>query len=142
MGYRSVVEAVFYTRKEEEYPLLKLYVEENFPKNEELRECLKPLIKEQVVGADGKVEFHQHVGCYGYHFICEDVKWYESYTFVQEFNEFVYKFLKLLAENERARPTWAYEFVRLGEETEDTEEERSDNADFILSVRREIELNI
>ena len=145
MGYRSVVEAVFYTRDKEQAPLLKLYVDENFPKNEELRECLKPLIKEQVVGADGKVEFHQHVGCYGYHFICEDVKWYESYTFVQEFNEFAHAFVAFSESKEGAdakQLSWAYEFVRLGEETEDTEEERSENADFILCVRREIELNI
>ena len=129
MGYRSVVEAVFYTRKQEEYPLLKLYVDENFPKcwRDEDIEYLKPI---------------KASNAWGYHFIADNIKWYESYPEIQEFNEFVYKFLKLLAEDERARPTWAYEFVRLGEEANDIEEERSDNADFILSVRREIELNI
>ena len=145
MGYRSVVEAVFYTRKKEEYPLLKLYVDENFPKNEELLECLKPLIKEEVAGADGKVEFHQHVGCYGYHFTADNVKWYESYPEIQEFTAFAEKFVEF-AESKENMPEkqlgWAYEFVRLGEETEDTEEERSNNADGILSVIREIELNI
>ena len=138
MGYRSVVEAVFYTRDKEQAPLLKLYVDENFPKNEELRECLK------VLGASGKVEFHSHVGCYGYHFICGDVKWYESYTFVQEFNEFAHAFVAFAESNEGAdakQLNWAYEFVRLGEEANDIEEERSENADFILSVRREIELS-
>jgi len=127
MGYRSVVEAVFYTRNEEEYPLLKLYVEENFPKfwQEEDIDCLKPIKANNV---------------WGCHFIADNVKWYESYPEIREFNEFVVKFNQLLTENERARPTWAYEFVRRGEETEDIEEERSENADFILSVRREIEL--
>jgi hypothetical protein len=125
MGYRSVVEAVFYTRKEEEDPLLKLYVEENFPKSEELREGLKPIKANNV---------------WGCHFIADNVKWYESYSEIQEFNEFVVKFNQLLMENERARPTWAYEFVRLGEQSDDVEEERSDNAEFILCVRREIEL--
>lgn len=132
MGYRSVVEAVFYTRDKEQWPLLKLYVDENFPKNEELRECLKPLIKEEF-------------GCYGYHFICGDVKWYESYTFVQEFNEFAHAFVAFSESKEGAdakQLSWAYEFVRLGEETDDTEEHRSDNADGILGVRREIEFNI
>ena len=126
MGYRSVVEAVFYTRDEEQAPLLKLYVDENFPRNEELRECLSPINAPKV---------------WGYHFICEDVKWYESYTFVKEYNEFVKKFHGLLIEHERTQPTWAYEFVRLGEQSDDIEEERSDNAEFILSVRREIELS-
>jgi len=125
MGYRSVVEAVFYTRNEEEYPLLKLYVDENFPKSEELREGLKPIKANNV---------------WGCRFIADNVKWYESYPEIQEFNEFVVKFNQLLMENERARPTWAYEFVRLGEQSDDVEEERSENADFILCVRREIEL--
>jgi hypothetical protein len=125
MGYRSVVDAVFYTRNEEEAPLLKLYVDENFPRNEELRECLTPIKAPKV---------------WGYHFIADNIKWYESYTFVKEFNEFVVKFNQLLTENERARPTWAFEFVRLGEDTSDIEEERSDNADFILSVSREVQL--
>jgi len=125
MGYRSVVEAVFYTRNEEELPILKLYVDENFPRNEELRECLSPIKAPRV---------------WGYHFICDDVKWYESYTFVKEFNEFVVKFNQLLMENERARPTWAFEFVRLGEDANDIEEERSENADGILYVSREIQL--
>lgn len=125
MGYRSTVEVVFYTRNEEEAPLLKLYVDENFPRNEELRECLTPINAPRV---------------WGYHFIADNIKWYESYTFVQEFNEFVVKFNQLLTENERARPTWAFEFVRLGEDTSDIEEERSDNADFILSVSREVQL--
>ena len=127
MGYRSVVEAVFYTRNEEEYPLLKLYVEENFPKfwQEEDIDCLKPIKANNV---------------WGCHFIADNVKWYESYPEIREFNEFVVKFNQLLTENERARPTWAYEFVRLGEQSDDVEEERSDNAEFILCVRREIEL--
>ena len=130
MGYRSVVEAVFYTREKGQAPLLKLYVDENFPKNEELRECLTPI---------------KANNAWGYHFMCDDVKWYESYTFVQEFNEFAEKFV-VFSESKEGMPekqlSWAYEFVRLGEEANDIEEERSDNADFILSVRREIELNI
>ena len=127
MGYRSVVEAVFYTRNEEEYPLLKLYVEENFPKfwKDEDIDCLTPIKANNV---------------WGCHFIADNVKWYESYPEIREFNEFVVKFNQLLTENERARPTWAYEFVRIGEDTSDIEEERSDNADFILSVCREIQL--
>jgi hypothetical protein len=100
-------------------------VDENFPKSEELREGLKPIKANNV---------------WGCHFIADNVKWYESYPEIQEFNEFVVKFNQLLMENERARPSWAYEFVRLGEQSDDVEEERSDNAEFILCVRREIEL--
>ena len=129
MGYRSVVEAVFYTREKEQAPLLKLYVDENFPKNEELRECLTPI---------------KASNAWGYQFICEDVKWYASYTFVQEYAHFAEKFQDFAESKEGAdakQLSWAYEFVRLGEEANDVEEHRSNNADYILSVRREIELN-
>ena len=128
MGYRSVVEAVFYTRKEEEYPLLKLYVEENFPKSEELREGLKPIKANNV---------------WGCHFIADNVKWYESYPEIQEFSQFADKFIEF-ADSKENMPekqlSWAYEFVRIGEQSDDVEEHRSDNAEFILCVRREIEL--
>jgi len=129
MGYRSVVEAVFYTREKGQAPLLKLYVDENFPKNEELRECLTPI---------------KANNAWGYHFICEDVKWYDSYESIQAYRDFARNFIGFAESKEGAdaeQLSWAYEFVRLGEEANDIEEERSDNADFILSVRREIELN-
>jgi hypothetical protein len=130
MGYRSAVEAVFYTRKQEEYPLLKLYVEENFPKfwRDEDIDCLKPIKASNV---------------WGCHFIADNIKWYESYPEIQEFNQFADKFTEF-ADSKENMPekqlSWAYEFVRIGEQSDDVEEERSENADFILCVRREIEL--
>lgn len=130
MGYRSVVEAVFYTRKKEEYPLLKLYVEENIPKfwRDEDIDCLKPLKANNV---------------WGCHFIAENIKWYTDYSDIREFNEFAEKFV-VFSESKEGMPekqlNWAYEFVRLGEQADDVEEHRSDNAEFILCVRREIEL--
>jgi hypothetical protein len=122
MGYRSVVEAVFYTRKEEEYPLLKLYVDENIPKfwKEEDEKYLKPIKARNT---------------WGYHFITDNVKWYESYPEIQEYSNFVERFEEF-AESRN----WAYEFVRLGEEMDDIEEHRSTHADYILSVSREIQL--
>ena len=129
MGYRSAVEAVFYTRDKEQAPLLKLYVDENFPKNGELRECLTPI---------------KANNAWGYHFICEDVKWYDSYESIQAYRDFARNFIGFAESKEGAdaeQLSWAYEFVRLGEEANDIEEERSDDADGILSVRREIELN-
>lgn len=128
MGYRSEVEAVFYTRDEEQAPLLKLYVDENFPKNEILQERLTPINAPKV---------------WGYHLIADNIKWYESYTFVQEFNEFAHAFLAFAESKEGSdaeQLNWAYEFVRIGEDTNDIEVERSGNADFILSVSREVQL--
>ena len=130
MGYRSVVEAVFYTRKQEEYPLLKLYVDENFPKfwRDEDIDHIKPI---------------KASNAWGYQFIADNIKWYESYPEIQEFNQFADKFIEF-ADSKENMPekqlSWAYEFVRIGEQSDDVEEHRSDNAEFILCVRREIEL--
>ena len=128
MGYRSVVEAVFYTRNEEEYPSMRLYIEANFPYADWMRECLSPINAPRV---------------WGYHFIADNIKWYESYPEIQEFNQFADKFIEF-ADSKENMPekqlSWAYEFVRLGEQADDVEEHRSDNAEFILSVCREIQL--
>ena len=129
MGYRSDVHAVFYTTRKEELPLLKLYVEENFP--DELRCHLGAIDSNRI---------------YGYEMICEDVKWYESYPDVKAFNAFKDKYLALLDEPHAQTPDgrldgkkWRYEFVQLGEETEDIECERSARAEHVLSVSRRIE---
>ena len=131
MGYRSDVHAVFYTTRKEELPLLKLYVDENFPS--ELFE-LKTIDSNRI---------------YGYEMICEDVKWYESYDDVKAFNAFKDKYIALLDELQAQRlvtpdgrldsKKWHYEFVQLGEETEDIECERSANTEHVLSVSRQIE---
>ena len=132
MGYRSDVHAVFYTTREEELPLLKLYVDENFP--DELRCHLGAIDSNRI---------------YGYEMICENVKWYESYPDVKAFNAFKGKYLALLDELHAQRlvtpdgridgKRWHYEFVQLGEETEDIECERSAMAENVLSVSRQIE---
>jgi hypothetical protein len=36
---------------------------------------------------------------------------------------------------------WAYEFVRIGEDSNDIEETQSDSADYVLSVVRTTEIN-
>lgn len=132
MGYRSDVHAVFYTTRKEELPLLKLYVDENFP--DEL--CC------HLVAIDSN-------RIYGYEMICENAKWYESYPDVKAFNAFKDKYLALLDEPDAQRlvtpdgrldgKKWCYEFVQLGEETEDIECERSARAEHVLSVSRRIE---
>ena len=121
MGYRSDVHAVFYTTRKEELPLLKLYVDENFP--DEWRCNLEAIDSNRI---------------YGYEMICENVKWYESYPEVKAFNAFKDKYLALLDEPSTGKK-WHYEFVQLGEETEDIECERNAKAEHVLSVSRRIE---
>jgi hypothetical protein len=120
MGYRSDVHALFYTTKKEEWPVLKLYMEENFPfdKLDEPKEISSNRI-------------------YGYEVKYEDVKWYESYDDVQAFDAFKTKYHALLDEQEDGKK-WKFEFVRIGEDIEDVECEQDDSS-YVLSVSRSIE---
>jgi hypothetical protein len=128
MGYRSEVKAVFYAPKEK-WAALKLYVDENFP-------TVGDLIKDEDLK---EVETDSYCG---YLFEEDDVKWYPNYAEVIAFNEFVSAFLEL-AEGENSEALgWSYEFVRLGENYDDIETVYSNNSDYLLGVRREIEVNV
>lgn len=122
MGYRSEVMAVFYVHKihEHDWPALKLFVDENFPKE------LAGWLREE------KSDTH-----HGYIFSEDNAKWYDSYPEVAAFNRFVSNYLEIAdGENDLG---WAYEFVRIGENMEDIEEASSDGADYVLRVARAIE---
>jgi hypothetical protein len=125
MGYRSDVTAVFYAHKkvgENPWPTLKLFIDENFP--EELK---------------GALEFRESSSYVGYTFTEYGVKWYDSYPEIVAFNRFVSNYLEIAdGENELA---WAYEFVRIGEESDDTEVTYSDGSDCVLQVSRATEIN-
>jgi hypothetical protein len=62
-------------------------------------------------------------------FAMSAVKWYEEYPEVKKFMEFLKEIDEL---------DFEYEFVRMGEETDDVERQSSDEADWFLEVRREI----
>ena len=120
MGYRSDVHALFYTTRKEDWPMLKLYVDENLPKD--------------VMFALEEIE-GKHL--WGYEMVLEDVKWYESYEYVKAFEAFKTKYRALIDEQEEGKK-WKFEFVRIGEETDDVEQEQHDSS-YVLSVRRSIE---
>ena len=125
MGYRSDVSAAFYvnTRFKEDWPTLKLFVDENFP--EALKESLR------------LVEGRYHVG---YLFEEQHVKWYDSYPEVVAFTKFVDAYTTL-ADGEGG-PSWAYDFIRIGEDYEDIETVYSAGSDNVLSVVRSIEVDM
>ena len=112
MGYQSDIKAAFYTTHDRA-AAMKLYVDENIPE-EWSRENFRQISD-------------QHYS--GYMFELNGVKWYDSYTDVIAFNRFVSNFLEL-AEKEEIK--WAYEFVRVGEESGDVEEIRSTHADYLV----------
>jgi hypothetical protein len=121
MGYRSDVHALFYTMQKEDLPLLKLFMDENYPKNlHDLEEISSNRI-------------------YGYEMKYENVKWYSDYEDVKAFTAFRTKYLALLDAQEENGKEWAFEFVRIGEDTEDVECEQSMASLGVLSVSRSIE---
>ena len=120
MGYRSDVKAVFYTSDKEQWPALRLFVDENFP------EVLK-----------GDLEVIGSTVYSGYVFSCNGVKWYDGYDDVKAFNKCVEAYTELI-EGETELP-WVYEFIRIGEDTDDIETENAGNCDYVLQVRREID---
>lgn len=121
MGYRSDVHALFYTTNKDDLPVLKLFMDENYPKDlHDLEEIKSNRI-------------------YGYEMKYENVKWYESYEDVQAFDAFKTKYLALIDEQEENGKEWAFEFIRIGEDTEDVECENSMASVGVLSVSRRIE---
>lgn len=121
MGYISDVAAVFYAKKED-FPMLKLFFKENFP-YDDFGQCIE--------------EFDSHYA--GFKFVCEDVKWYESFSDVKKFNEFVGKFNDLITD--QGQP-WYYEYCRIGEEYNDIEVERGDMSECLINVSRVIDFDI
>ena len=147
MGYRSDVMAVFYAQDNmEAYPedkgfnernraKLKLFMSENFPeywrgKHEDSapENCLTMLdTPDRLI----------------YEFKVSSVKWYEGYQEVNNFEQFWDKFKELIEEETEGDDPidWACEFIRIGENMDDIEERSSDDAEWLLSVSREIQTN-
>lgn len=124
MGYRSGVTAVFYVSKVEHFPMLKLWLTENFPMD----------------------TFHDNVRWLdrGMVLECEDVKWYESYPDVQSYEKAADKFIDLCnAEVSEGTPTFNYEFVRIGEDYDDVEVVREGIAcEYLLEVSRGVMVEV
>ena len=118
MGYRSDVVAAFYVSKEEHFPVLKLWLDENFPVQEfgdDVRWFSRGMLLE-----------------------CENVKWYETYEDVKDFDTAADKYISLCnAEVNEGTPTFNYEFVRIGEDYDDVEVVREGIAgEYLLHVSR------
>lgn len=120
MGYRSEITAVFYARGADEWPLIKLFFAENFPKD----------------WVENLEEVH-HRDRSGFVFRVSDYKWYDSYPEVQAFEEFERLFQAM---DKCDDGTWACEFARIGEDYTDITYVSSDHADYVLEIKRYAEL--
>ena len=123
MGYRSEVTAIFYCHNQDDYPSMKLFVEEN------IGGTFKEYITEEESNNRKYIKFY-----------LEDVKWYDSYSDVIQFNKFIEAFVEL-ADDDESKLTWAYEFIRFGEELNDIEVTESDGANNVMGIHRYVDLN-
>ena len=120
MGYRSNVCAIFYARKPEHYPAIKLFVEENFPAVDDYELFTKTEHPEKLM-----LEYR-----------AEDVKWYDSFKIVQDTEAFLNKFEEMF-DSEDSEIKGAYEFARIGEDMEDNDRRDSHSTDYFLGINRE-----
>jgi len=126
MGYRSEVIAVFYCNDPNDYPAMKLFIDETI--GEELGGCLTEVDKYN--GTGKYLKFYE-----------EDVKWYDSDLEVRQFMAMLDRF-KELADSEGSNLTWAYEFVRIGEDLNDIDVRESDGASNALNVHRYVDIGL
>jgi hypothetical protein len=133
MGYRSEVDVVIYAPVDSEtsYPLLKLWFDENYPHH--------------VATDEWGAQITYDPESRGISVYYNDVKWYDSYIHPQEVEKAFENIDQLLNEQSVAGDTKAFniawEFVRLGEEDQDTEIRMSANADAVITVNRSTEIS-
>jgi len=128
MGYRSDVTIVMYPKRKEDFAALKLYVDENFPDEFEVRG-----------GAKGdKYLLLEFVG----------TKWYEGYEGVDVYTRAFSEWEQVFADPNRDptrsehAPIFHYEFMRVGEEYEDVVYDCSYGSDHLLNMSREVYIDL
>ena len=121
MGYRSDVQALIYPQSGDEnlleYDKLKLLFNTTF---------------KDVFEAWGKDYFSWDDKHRVLKFDANSVKWYDSYPEVEKFVQFL---------TDVAGLGYEYEFIRLGEEDDDVEDDRTGDANGYMYINRSIEVS-
>ena len=126
MGYRSDVTIAMYPKKEEDYAMLKLFVDENLP---------------------DKFEEHWHQQAdevFRYLLLkLESIKWYGDYPEVAVYtNTFLNWEDTFKDKDDLDAPLFHFEFMRLGENLDDITHEISSYAKGILNLERKVYIEI
>jgi hypothetical protein len=121
MGYRSDVAAVFYAKNIEDMPVIKLWLEENFP-IDTFAQSIRWFAKGMV--------FNE-----------ENVKWYDNYPEVMAFEEARDKFIDLFCDDKEGAVVGAFEFIRVGEQYDDVETDYRGDYDCLLECNRSISVS-
>jgi hypothetical protein len=136
MGYRSEVDVVIYAPVDSSTPygLLKLWFDENYPHHVATNEW------------EARITYDPESR--GISVYYNDVKWYDTYEHPQQIEK-VFDAIDRLLDKEQLVESdedttpfeIAWEFVRLGEEDQDTEIRMSANADAVIAVNRSTEIS-
>jgi len=125
MGYRSDVALVMYPKNPEDFHLLKLYVDESLiAPNPEWDEDYYEIIETGMSDLPKYIKFYW-----------ESTKWYDSFHSVRIFTNAMNNWAKLF-ELDDYEYKFHFEFMRIGEEYEDIENNCSDGFNILGAVRR------
>lgn len=127
MGYRSEVTMLFYANNEEDFPMFKLWFDEN----------VLPVLREHLEHNDYKPDEFSRGQSKGYALHFGDVKWYESYPDVQAIEEVWKKFAETFNDDESA--SFGAERARIGEDYGDVEYDDTFHTMNLLSIVRHAE---
>jgi len=126
MGYRSDIVALIYPDTDTKHEYKEPY--------EALKTLMNTTFKEVTDTWNDYVEWHDDVNCLK--FKIDDVKWYESDPDVQIFMDMM-KFFRSEAQG------YCTEFIRIGEDYDDAEEEHTgENQLYLTHIRRTIDCGI
>jgi len=124
MGYRSDVAAVFYATDKKNFPVIKLWLQENFPMD----------------------TFHDSIRWFDRGMVFEEynVKWYPDYEDVKAFETAVENFVEMFCEADRETDPriGAVEIMRVGENYDDIETDEYGAYEGLLECARSIHMNI
>ena len=122
MGYRSDVAAVFYAADKKDFPIVKLWLQENFPVE---------MFKDSIRWFDRGMVFEEN-----------NVKWYPDYEDVKAFDAAVENFVEMFCEEEEGGNRGAVEIMRVGENYDDIETDEYGDYEGILECVRSIRVDI
>ena len=134
MGYRSDVTIVMYPKRGKDYPMLKLFVEENLPDKFEEHEEERSSAKPAPCGSSGKLTYLL--------LEFDSIKWYEGYEDVDVYTRTFSMWEEWFKDKDDPdAPLFHYEFMRIGEDMEDIVYDCSSDAEHILGVDRNAYIN-
>jgi hypothetical protein len=122
MGYRSDVAAVFYATDKKNFPVIKLWLQENFPVE---------MFKNSIRWFDRGMVFEEN-----------NVKWYPDYEDVKAFEVAREKFVELFCNDLKGAVKGAVEIMRVGENYDDIEYDEYGDYEGVLECERSIRIDI